>query len=142
MSGAIRNVAGYLIKSIKNDYQLPKLSRDLVDIDLKAKEEEKNALRKSAEAQEKLKQNYSEYLNEKVKSFIGQLSEKEMNSIKEQFRNSLGKANNPFVKYYQESGLENKIIWALFRHFFIEKYHSSLKLFSFDEFSKMELMDG
>lgn len=49
MSGEIRNLAGYLIKSIKNDYKLPKLSQELVDIDIKEKEEKMNALRKSTE---------------------------------------------------------------------------------------------
>lgn len=142
MSGEIRNVAGYLIKSIKNDYKLPKISRELIDIDIKEKEEQMNELRKSMKDQEKLKQNYSEYLNEKVKNFMSQLSEKEIDFIKEEFGSSLGKESNPFVKYYRKSGLENKTIWALFRHFFIEKYRSSLNLFSFDEFSKMELADS
>jgi hypothetical protein len=136
LAGKVNNLAAYLSRSLKEDYQSPKSSSDTLHIIKNEKEQLEVAKKQAARLEEEQRQKYSEYMAEQYDQAIDKLGEEQLKELKIFFEVFLKEQNNTFItQKYLKNGLENKICKLFFRNFIKEKYVTLLpSIFTFEQF--------
>jgi len=137
--GKVQNTAGYLLSAIKDDYQLPKESKDNhredATIELELKELKKQA--------EEIRASYSRYREQVIHRTIDALTEQEKAQFMQQFTQFAEPAVNAILqiqrrKYKPDNVHQSPQVIALLRQFALREL--DISLISLEEFV-MELGD-
>jgi len=138
LSGAIKNLAGYLIEALNKDYQ-PVVSSQVRALLLRKEKENKEwEGQRKKEQQEKIQGQYKEHVNSQIDAVLFDGNKIKSESVKKVFNAWLEKDCGPVVSdQYREKGFSDGIVRSIFRHH-LKTNHSDLLpvVQSFDEYAK------
>ncbi len=135
-TGQIKNVAAYFLDALKNDYQTPRPSNNLIDQRMAS---EKMALKiKEEKLQKEANENiqYSNYIKKNYLEVVQNLPVDAKESLIEEFFEHK-KMATLLKRYYLESGVGHPLIWPLFEQFCNSQYKylfSHLNLMKIEDF--------
>jgi len=135
LSGAIKNLAGYLIDALNKDYQ-PVVSSKERALSLKREEEQKKWLeKKKKEKQEELKYKYDKYVSSKIDEVIFNEEKMKSESMQKILNNWLKSCDSITSGAYRKRGLSDVFVKSSFRCYIKKEYSLLLPtLQSFDEY--------
>jgi plasmid replication initiation protein len=121
LAGKIKNLSGYLIDALANNYQVLKSSQLVIDKKQRERNSSEEEARAEAKRTEMRQQQYSKYLNLEVEKVRNNLDSKLHANICAAFEKELADNKNHFIlERYRKSGLNNKIVATVFNQFFIK----------------------
>lgn len=127
--GKVKNVSGYIIQTLKNNYQPNVSSKEIV------RQEQKQKYDKQKEQEDLIKkqdQEYNEYLLEITNKIKAKYSKSEILDIMEKFKAEL-RVKNPLLskwaKDHSENSFENVAIDSLFNVYLRTKYALDVNVF-------------
>ncbi len=136
IAGKILNAAGFLIESLKNDYELPKSTSLIIEEKTRARDKENYEVKKMDLERNKLKKEYDEYIDNQFNEFISNIEEDNLNNLLLQFEKYLCIKNNKLLlSKFKTHGLNSRIVRVFLRNFlqeFPQQY--ILDFISFDQF--------
>ncbi|MBI4242502.1 MAG: RepB family plasmid replication initiator protein [Planctomycetes bacterium] len=125
-AGKIFNLAKYLLSALKENYQSPKSSAELVELKRKKSFEQQMQQKTREQKEEELKQAYSDCVKKRVDTFLSDLNPDQKMELLEKFRENLKERNDVFVlSRLEKRGLVDKIVESLFTNF-IKNEHPEL----------------
>ncbi len=134
-SGAIRDLAAYLIDALRKDYKHSKSSKKLIA--------ERRSEQKKVESDRTLKAKgldarYNAYISKKIKFFITSLAEPEKKELLKAFEQYIKEQGGWNVKWFKKHGLEHPAIKSLLNKFIRETQKASLgTLLEFEEYFEL-----
>lgn len=134
-NGQVKNIAGFLMDALKNDYKNPQSSNEVIEEQRRQLEQERHERERTEKEKEKLKQAYDDYVVSTIDHFIERLEINAREGLLKEFIEHLKSGNNGFVlKKFQANGLNDVMTKALFRGFLKENHPALLKLKAFGDF--------
>lgn len=133
IQGKVKNVSGYLLHALKNDYQPPISSYSLAVNQHKPSAQEEREL-VNAKIEERSRQNYSRYVKENVNLAISNLPSAIYQEMTKKFVEHIVDKKVLFRRY-QEVGFDSEMIKSTFREYiknFCSQYYP--KLLSYEEY--------
>lgn len=106
--GLIRNLAKYLIAALKEDYQIPIASKNIITLQIK---------NKNFSAEEE--RDYLKYKHQYIDEVFDKADQTYKNNVLQQFKEKIKKST--YLGLYEKHGLENVLVKDQFYIFFIKK---------------------
>lgn len=131
--GKIKNLAGYLIKALKENYTPSKSSKIIIDKQRRNREEEKNEKNK---LEKKRAERYRAYFTKKIKTYLDLLTKVGYEKLTHDFVIYIKAQNNTMLSnWYKEYGLEDSRVKACFYQFIKDNRKNEVgDLLSMEEF--------
>jgi plasmid replication initiation protein len=130
-SGRIKNLAAYLLKAIREDYQENVGSSEVIIKTNQLKEEEIENKKQEEEKNKKLIRAHSEYTTKEFLEGLAKISPEENAEMLSTFEKTLP---SMFTNRYHKLGLKDALICLLFKSFVITNYAGKIPLTSLDDF--------
>lgn len=137
LTGNIKNLAGYLLTALKQDYQLSKSSADILHLSKKQEEEKKQEGNRKKLQEEQQRQHYADYVTMQLDKILSELDKEELFEMQKYFEQNLIDQNNTFVlQKYRKEGLQSKMVKVFFQNFVKEFYPGHVKqILEFNEYT-------
>lgn len=133
--GKIRELSGYLIEALRNDYK-NKPSKVLLEKNRRAKERHELDEKKKNET---LREEYNQYISSMIDSHISKVSPDNLELINKEFEQYVKEQGSIIYKFFKNGGMDHPAIKALFHSFIKKKEFLDLKeILSFEEFEKQQ----
>jgi len=133
--GKIRGLAGYLIDSLRKDYQLSQSSK--IVINEQQKQIELAKIEKK-EKEDKLQINYDKYIRNKVEQYLSSISDSDNQQLKNEFIHETKTKNQIMYQWYLKYNFDHVGIKACFYDFILRHRSNDVgSITSFEEFSSL-----
>ena len=123
INGNIKNLGGYLVDALKNDYVFNNTSMAVKRHEKDESEKAKLKQELSNRKQQQVKKTYDEYVKSTIGKLFNELSADKQSSIIDQFKKSLqAEENHVVLEKVRKRGLDSDMVRIFFKNFILSDY--------------------